>query len=145
MKVKKLSDQAHIPTRADEDSAGYDLYAVVDEPDGKAVINPGCTLMVRSGYAFEIPKGFFGGVFPRSGLSTKHGIRLENCVGVIDSSYRGEVWMPLHNDSGEAYMVKTGDRVAQMIIIPYESVDLEEVEELSDTERGANGFGHSGR
>ena len=144
MRIKKLNELAHIPTRADEGAAGYDLYAVVDGDD-KAVINPGQSLVLGSGYAFEIPDGFFGGVFPRSGLSTKHGIRLSNCTAVIDSSYRGEVKIPLHNDSDTPYVVHNGDRVAQLIIIPYHKVDLVESEILNDTERGDGGFGHSGR
>lgn len=145
MKIKKLREQAQKPTRADEHSAGYDLYAIVDEPDGRAWIWPGDTLVVGCGYAFEIPEGHFGGVYPRSGLSTKHGICLANGVAVIDSSYRGEVKMPLHNASDKKYMIQTGDRVAQIIIQPYKMVDLEESDELSDTERGDGGFGHSGR
>lgn len=143
MNIRKLSDLAHIPTKADDDSAGFDLYAVV--ADGEATVLPGQTLTVGSGYAFEIPQGYFGGVFPRSGISTKHGIRLSNCVAVIDSSYRGEVKIPLYNDSGSAYTVRNGDRVAQLIIIPYHRETLVETDKLSDTDRGDQGFGHSGR
>ena len=145
MNIKKLREQAQKPTKADEHSAGYDLYACIDKADGQDWVWPGETLMVSSGYAFEIPEGYFGAIFPRSGLSTKHGIRLSNCVAVIDSSYRGEVKMPLYNDSDHKYLVKSGDRVAQMVIIPYASVDLVEVGELSETVRGDQGFGHSGR
>lgn len=143
MRIKKLSDRAHIPTRADEGAAGYDLYAVVDGET--AIIQPGQTLLLGSGYAFEIPAGFFGGVFPRSGLSTKHGIRLANCVAVIDSSYRGEVKIPLFNDSDQPYTVSDGDRVAQLILIPCLSENMEETDELSSTDRGEGGFGHSGK
>lgn len=142
LNIKKVRENAHIPTRADEGAAGYDLYAATD---GDIVIEPGKTAMIPSGYAFEIPAGYFGGVFPRSGLSTKHGIRLANCVAVIDSSYRGEVQIPLHNDLDEAYTIHTGDRVAQMVIIPYFAEDLNETDELSDTTRGQGGFGSSGR
>ena len=143
MRIKKLNDKACAPTRADGGSAGFDLYAVVD--NGETTVLPGKTKMLGSGYAFEIPEGYFGGVFPRSGLSTKHGIRLANCVAVIDSSYRGEVKIPLFNDSNEAYTIRNGDRVAQLIIIPYAAETIEEVDDLSDTDRGDGGFGHSGR
>ena len=143
LKVKRLNNMALLPTKADKDSAGYDLYAVVD--GGGVTIEPGKKVVIGSGCAFEIPKGYFGGIFPRSGLSTKHGIRLANCVAVIDSSYRGEVKIPLYNDSDSAYTVSDGDRVAQLIVIPYATNDIVEVDELSETERGDQGFGHSGR
>ena len=145
VKIKKLREQATKPTKADKHSAGFDLYAIIDNPDGREWIWPGDTLVVGSGYAFEIPEGYFGAVYPRSGLSTKHGICLANGVAVIDSSYRGEVKIPLYNASDRKYMVQTGDRVAQIIIEPYRTDELEEVEELSETERGDGGFGHSGR
>ena len=145
VKIKRLNDQAQKPTRADEHSAGYDLYAVVDKPDGRDWIWPGETLVVGSGYAFEIPEGYFGAVYPRSGLSTNHGICLANGVAVIDSSYRGEVKIPLYNASKKKYMVQKGDRVAQIIIEPYLRDELTESEELTQTERGDGGFGHTGR
>ena len=92
----------------------------------------------------EIPEGYFGGVYARSGLSSKKGLRPGNCVGIIDSDYRGEIKVPLHNDSDIVQSIKTGDRIAQLIIQPYLSVEFEEADELSGTERGSGGFGHSG-
>ena len=94
----------------------------------------------------EIPDGYFGAIYPRSGLATKRGLRLANCVGVVDSDYRGEVMVALHNDSTDTQLVELHDRIAQMVIQPYERPQiLEVVNELSDTERGSGGFGHTGR
>lgn len=100
--------------------------------------------MIRTGIQVEIPQGYFGAVFARSGLSTKQGLRPANCVGVIDSDYRGEIKIPLYNDSGSTREVHCGDRVAQMVILPYAKVELEEVDELDNTERGTGGFGSTG-
>lgn len=139
LKVKKLVSEATIPTRGSVDSAGMDLYAV-----GEYEIAPGSMVMISTGLAFEIPVNNFGGIFPRSGCATKQGLRLANCVGVIDADYRGEVLVPLYNDSDEIQYIHNGNRIAQMIIMPYKSVELTEVEELNDTGRGDGGFGHTG-
>ena len=142
VKIKKLYDNAVIPTEGSKKAAGHDLYACLDSDE--VVIYPHTTLLVKTGIAMEIPDGYYGGVYARSGLSSKKGLRPGNCVGVIDSDYRGEIKVPLHNDSDIVQSIKTGDRIAQLIIQPYLSVEFEEADELSGTERGSGGFGHSG-
>lgn len=142
VKIKKLYDNAVIPTEGSGKAAGHDLYACLDSDE--VVIYPHTTLLVKTGIAMEIPDGYYGGVYARSGLSSKKGLRPGNCVGVIDSDYRGEIKVPLHNDSDIVQSIKTGDRIAQLIIQPYLSVEFEEADELSGTERGSGGFGHSG-
>ena len=143
VKSKKLYDNAVIPTGGSEKAAGHDLYACLDSDE--VVIYPHTTLLVKTGIAMEIPDGYYGGVYARSGLSSKKGLRPGNCVGVIDSDYRGEIKVPLHNDSDIVQSIKTGDRIAQLIIQPYLNVEFEEADELSNTERGSGGFGHSGQ
>ena len=142
VKVKRLTKTAALPTFGSQDAAGMDLYADIDR---NICIMPGKTEKFGMGVAFEIPKGYVGLVFPRSGLASKYGITLSNCVGVIDSDYRGEIGCYLHNHSEEPYVLKPQERVAQMIIIPYPRVALVESEELSETERGEGGFGSTGR
>lgn len=143
VKIKKLYDNAVIPTEGSKKAAGHDLYACLDSDE--VVIYPHTTLLVKTGIAMEIPDGYYGGVYARSGLSSKKGLRPGNCVGVIDSDYRGEIKVPLHNDSDIVQSIKTGDRIAQLIIQPYLNVEFEEADELSNTERGSGGFGHSGQ
>ena len=140
MKVKKLVPEAILPTYGTEDAAGMDLYAA-----SEAEIESGKTAMISTGIAAEIPKGYVGLVFARSGLACKQGLAPANKVGVIDADYRGEIKVALHNHSGETRSVSKGDRIAQMAIIPYLKVEIEETEELSDTERGAGGFGSTGK
>lgn len=140
MKVKRLYEGVKLPTKATEGSAAFDLYAYTEAP-----IDAGETVKYKTGIALEIPEGRVGLIFPRSGLSTKFGIRLSNCVGVIDSDYRGEIIVALYNDSQEPYMVKRGDRIAQLMIVDIPKICIEEVYELSDTERGNGGFGSSGK
>jgi dUTP pyrophosphatase len=134
----KLNEMAQI-TRGSNEAAGYDLYATVT-----ANIPPHHTVLIGTGLAMEIPKGYFGGIFARSGLATKQGIRPANCVGVIDSDYRGEVKVALHNDTDTGVDINMGDRIAQLVVIPYQEVDLEFVDSLDDTERGTGGFGSTG-
>ena len=141
MKIKRLNDKAIIPLRADEGSAGYDLY-ICD--DGETLIEPHTTIMLSTGWAMEIPEGYVGLIFARSGLASKKSLAPANCVGVIDSTYRGEVKIPLHNYGEVSRMVSCGERVAQLVIMPYIAPDIEIVRELSDTERGEGGFGHTG-
>lgn len=141
IKIKKLTDTAQAPERANDFAAGADLRADIPED---VIIRPGETLMISTGLAIEIPKGYFGAVYPRSGLSTKQGLRLANCVGVIDSDYRGAIGVPLHNDSPIDQVVHKGERVAQLVIQPYLECSFREGN-LSETERGQNGFGSSGR
>lgn len=140
VKFKKLSKRAFTPTRGSEYAAGYDLYAWT----GQALIHPGKTMRIDTGIAMEIPKGYFGAVFARSGLSTKMGLRPSNCVGVIDSDYRGEIMVPLYNDSDTDRTISYGDRIAQIVILPCADAELKEVEELEDTKRGNGGFGSTG-
>jgi dUTP pyrophosphatase len=142
MNIKLLNENAKIPTRGSEYSAGYDLYAAIDKP---LIIPVGETRKVDTGVAIECPIGYFGAIYARSGLATKRGLRPANCVGVADSDYRGGVVVALHNDSLEPQTIEPGERIAQLIISPYLNVDLEVVDELSDTVRGASGFGDSGR
>ena len=138
---KKLTETAIKPTRGTGYSAGLDLYADNNEP---VTIQPHCKEKLQTGISMELPDGFFGGVFPRSGISTKRGLRLCNCVGVIDSDYRGNIGVSLYNDSNEPQTVEPHERVAQLIIQPYATVTLIEGK-LTDSERGTNGFGSTGK
>ena len=142
MKIKRLDERAIIPTRGSEEAAGYDLYAVLENDN--LTIWPHETKMVDTGWAMKIPKKFFGAIFARSGLASKQGLRPANCVGVIDSDYRGPVKVALHNDTNEHQVIKQGDRIAQLLIIPCCTPDLKEVDELDETERGEGGFGSTG-
>lgn len=140
--IKRLTDTAKIPTRQHEGDAGYDLYADIQEP---VTIKPQTTEFIHTGIAIEIPDGYFGAVFARSGLASKQGLRPANCVGVCDSRYRGEYMVALHNDSVDTRIVSSGDRIAQLVVMPYLNVEFNEVDELTDTERGDGGFGSTGR
>lgn len=139
MKIKLLSDKAKVPTRGSEYAAGYDLYAA----EG-AIIPPHSTIKVPTDIAIEIPEGYFGGIYARSGLATKKGLRPANCCGVVDSDYRGPVIVALHNDTETPAFIESGERIGQLIIQPYLSVDFEITNELSDTARGEGGFGSTG-
>lgn len=140
--IKKLNEKAIIPTYGSAYSAGADLYALTDE---EVVIQPGQTAFIHTGLATEIPEGYVGLVYARSGLACKQGLAPANKVGVIDSDYRGELVVALFNQSGEAKKVKYGDRIAQLVIAPYLKCEFIESEELSDTTRGAGGFGSTGK
>ena len=138
----KLHEDSIEPIRATDGAAGFDLCAYTD---GDTTIQPHQTVRVGTGIAAEIPSGYFGGLFPRSGLSAKKGIRLANCVGVIDSDYRGEIIAALHNDSDEAQTISKGERIVQLVIIPHMTGSATQKNQLSETERGTNGFGSTGR
>ena len=140
--VKKLRPDAVLPTAGSRYAAGYDLYACIDAP---VTVAPHATEKIGTGLAVEIPEGYFGAVFARSGLATKQGLRPANCVGVCDSDYRGEYTVAIHNDSEQPRTVSPFDRIAQLVILPYLSVEFEEADELSSTERGAGGFGSTGK
>lgn len=143
VQIKKLNENAIIPTNGSEKAAGHDLYACID---GVVLIIPaGQTVKIRTGIAVAIPDGYFGAIYARSGLATKEGLRPANCVGVVDSDYRGEVIVALHNDSDELRCVQNGERIAQLVITPYLPIDLYEVDELDETERGSGGFGSTGK
>lgn len=141
--IKKLQDNAVIPARGSGSAAGCDLYACSNHRGG-CVIQPHQTVKVNTGIAVEIPEGYFGAVFARSGLASKKGLRPANCVGVIDSDYRGEILVALHNDTDTKQIFADGERIAQLVIMPYLPVEFCEVDELSETERGAGGFGSTG-
>ena len=140
--IKKLNENAVIPTYGSEFSAGADLYALADEP---IVIEAHKTVLVHTGVAMEIPTGYVGLVFARSGLATKRALAPANKVGVIDSDYRGEIMVALHNHGDEPKTVENGERIAQLVLIPYLTAEFDEVDELSDTVRGEGGFGSTGR
>lgn len=142
MKVKIInkSDQK-LPKYETVGSAGMDLLAYVEEA---ITLQPMERRLVPTGLFIEIPEGYEGQVRPRSGLAIKHGITLINCVGTIDSDYRGELCIPMVNLGTEAFEIKKGDRVAQLVICQYKRVELVEVEEITDSERGEGGFGSTG-
>lgn len=141
IQIKKLKENAVIPTRGSALAAGYDLYACLDEA---ITIPAGKTVKVGTGLSVAVPEGYFGAVFARSGLAAKEGLRPANCVGVCDSDYRGEYIVALHNDSATDRTVTPGERIAQLVIMPFLSVEFEEADSLSETERGAGGFGSTG-
>lgn len=143
VKVKRLYEDSILPTKGSKYAAGYDLYAHLDAEE--ITIQPHETVKVGTGIAVKPPRRTFGAVFARSGLATKQGLRPANCVGVCDYDYRGEYIVALHNDSNTSQTIKNGDRIAQLIFIPYKSRKLKEVKELDKTERGAGGFGSSGK
>lgn len=142
-KVKLLYEDSIAPTKGSKYAAGFDLYAHLDTEDIK--IEAHQTVKIGTGIAVKPPRGTFGAVFARSGLATKQGLRPANCVGVCDYDYRGEYIVALHNDSNESQIVKDGDRIAQLVFIPYKNVYLKEVAELDKTDRGAGGFGSTGK
>lgn len=138
----KLNKLAHEPTRGSAEAAGYDLYAATSEP---LIIPAHSTVKVSTGLSFELPKNTFAAIFARSGLATKQGLRPANCTGVCDSDYRGPYIVALHNDTDKEQTIQPGDRIAQMILIPYIPMIFKEVETLENTERGDNGFGSTGK
>ena len=142
MKIKKLSETARVPERGSDYAAGYDLFADLNEA---VTIEPGETKMIGTGIAMAVPAGYFGGIFARSGLSSKEGLRPANCVGVVDADYRGEVKVALHNDSNVVRTVEPAQKIAQLVVVPFLAVEFDEVDALDDTERGAGGFGSTGK
>jgi dUTP pyrophosphatase len=142
VKIKKLSESATMPTRGSLAAAGYDLYANVESD---TVIAPHTTAKIGTGLSMEIPDGYFGGIYARSGIATKEGLRPANCVGVVDSDYRGEIIVAVHNDSDVERTITPAERIAQIIIQPYLSVTFEEADELAESERGVGGFGSTGQ
>lgn len=145
MRIKLLTDTAKVPTQGTNRAAGYDLYADFNPANGEFLtIGPHETVKISTGIALEIPYGWWGGVFPRSGISAKRGLRPANCVGVIDSDYRGEIFVALHNDTDKNQYVTPGERIAQLILLPSAQVDWEVVDTLTETSRGEGGFGSTG-
>ncbi len=139
--IKKLNDKAILPTYGSEFAAGADLYACIEED---LTINPHETVLVPTGLAMELPLGYAGLIYARSGLATKKGLAPANKVGVVDCDYRGEVKVALHNHSEVAQTVAVGERLAQLVITPYLTAEFIEQSELSDTVRGGGGFGSTG-
>lgn len=143
IKVKKVEPDAKVPIYGSKDAACADLYACI--PDGKVIINPHETVLIHTGLAMAPEEGWYIRIYARSGLATKQGLAPANKVGEIDNDYRGELLVALHNHGNIAQTVNHGDRIAQMEVTPYWQADFAEVDELDETERGAGGFGHTGK
>ena len=141
IKIKKLKDNAVVPTRGSKYAAGADLYSAEND----LYIEDRQTVMIGTGIAMEIPEGYVGLVYARSGLACKEGLAPANKVGVIDSDYRGEIKVALYNQSGEKKLVKKGERIAQIVIAPFLAPEFTEVSELDETDRGEGGFGSTGK
>lgn len=142
VKIKKINKEAKIPIRGTSQSAGYDLYACLDTE--KMTILPHQTVKVPTGISIELPDNTFGAIFARSSLALKKNLRPANCVAVIDSDYRGEYIVLLHNDGDILQEIENFERIAQLVIMPYIPVNFCEVDKLSDTKRGDNKFGSTG-
>ena len=142
IKIKKMNDLAIIPKRGSEEAAGVDLHACISEP---IYISPHETVKIDTGIAVELPNGTFGAIFARSGLATKEGLAPANKVGVIDSDYRNSIIVALHNHSNMSRTINPGERIAQLVVLPYIPIEFKEVDKLSDTERGLGGFGSTGK
>lgn len=140
VRVKKMRENAVLPSYGSDYAAGADLYAC-----NAVTVEPGATEFVQTGLALEVPAGYAGLVYARSGLACKKGLAPANKVGVIDADYRGEVMVALYNHSSQAVEIEPGERVAQLVITPYLTAVFEETQELSDTVRGEGGFGSTGR
>ena len=141
MNIKKLNEGATVPTYGSEFAAGADLYAC---EEGDVIIEPSQTKLIHTGIAMEIPEGLVGLIYARSGLASKKGLAPANKVGVIDSDYRGEIMVALHNHGTQAQTVSSGERIAQIVFAPYMTADFSVVDELGTTVRGAGGFGSTG-
>ena len=155
VKIKKLTETAKIPTKAHAQDAAFDLYAdipndtfipwgSIEERNGLKIL-PHTTVKVGTGVAMAIPNGYWGAIYARSGIATKQGLRPANAVGVVDSSYRGEIIVALHNDSSETQIIEHGQRIAQFMLAPVILTEFEEADNLDETSRGAEGFGDSGK
>ncbi len=140
--VKKLDEKAILPTYGSEYAAGADLYALTEED---ILFQPGETKFVRTGLSMEIPEGYAGLIYARSGLACKRGLAPANKVGVVDSDYRGEVMVALHNHSASVQTVSSGERIAQLVVAPFLKANFSEVENLTATVRGEGGFGSTGK
>ena len=159
LKFKRLTDTMTVPTKAHDTDACFDLYADIQIPilregevpdehttyETSVWINPHETVKIHTGFATEIPHGYFAAGFARSGIATKKSLRPANATMIIDEEYRGEWMVALHNDSDEIQFVNHGDRIAQFVLLPYPQTKLVEVDELDETDRGEGGFGSSGR
>lgn len=142
VKIKMLNDNAKMPTQGSDAAAGYDVYACLDQT---ILINPGETVKVGTGIAVQIPEDYWMGIFARSGLATKEGLRPANCVGVVDPDYRGEIIVALHNDSNIKRQIAPAEKIGQLILLPRFTWKIQPVKELNDTKRGNGGFGSTGK
>ena len=142
VKIKKLNDNAKLPVHGSDAAAGYDVFANLDKVEW---IPPHATKKIGTGLSVQIPDGYWMGVFARSGLATKEGLRPANCTGVIDSDYRGQIIVAVHNDTGIPKKISPNEKIAQLIIMPFLYWDIKEVNELNDTTRGDGGFGSTGK
>ena len=142
VKIKKLDPRAKTPTYGSPYSAGCDLYALLD---GAVTFSPNETKFIKTGLSIEIPVGYAGLIYARSGLACKKGLAPANKVGVIDADYRGEIMVALHNHSNQEITIEPFERIAQLVITPYLKAEFTEATELSDTERGSGGFGSTGK
>lgn len=145
IKIKRMSEEAKLPTRGSEKAAAYDVYACLPDKNALVTIMPHQTMLIGTGLRMAPPEGFYVGVYARSGLSSKEGLRPANCVGVIDEDYRGEYLVAVHNDSEVTRSVRHGDRIAQILLQKRYDMDFEEVDELDTTGRGDGGFGSTGK
>ena len=147
IKFKRLSDTMIVPTKVHDTDACFDIYADTLGSSGNEYIciAPHETVIIPTGFATNIPHGYWGAIFARSGLASKKGLRPANCVAVIDEPYTGEWRIPLYNDSEDIRVIHHGDRIAQFTLLPYYDIQLEEVNELDETDRGSGGLGSSGR
>ena len=142
MNIKKLNDKARIPTYGSEFAAGADLYACIEND---ITIEPAQTVLIHTGLAMQIPEGLVGLIYARSGLASKKGLAPANKVGVIDSDYRGEIMVALHNHGSLPQTISDGERIAQIVFAPYYAAEFSIVDELDDTTRGTGGFGSTGK
>jgi len=145
IKVKRICEEAKLPTRGSEKAAAYDVYACLPDENAPVTIMPHQTMLIGTGLRMAPPEGFYVGVYARSGLSSKEGLRPANCVGVIDEDYRGEYLVAVHNDSEVTRSIRHGDRIAQILLQKRYDMDFEEVDELDTTGRGEGGFGSTGK
>ena len=141
MNIKKLNENATVPTYGSASAAGADLYACEQYA---VTIEPSQTVLIHTGIAMAIPEGFVGLIYARSGLASKRGLAPANKVGVIDSDYRGEIMVALHNHSQTAQTIENGERIAQIVFTPYASADFTVASDLDSTQRGEGGFGSTG-
>lgn len=144
VKFTKIYSDAHEPIRGSALAAGYDLCAYIPGEITTKMINPHATVKIGTGLTIQPPKGYFGAIFARSGLATKQGLRPANCVGVCDEDYTGEYIVAVHNDTDEVKYITHGERIAQLVFLPYIDVTFEEVSNLTETDRGSGGFGSTG-
>jgi len=144
VKIKKLPgyEDINIPTKMSEHASGFDIFAGIE---GSLTLHPGDRVLIPTGFALEMPPGIEAQIRPRSGLALKHGITLLNTPGTIDADYRGEIKLIIAHLGEEDFTINRGDRIAQMVFIEVPQIELKEVDEINDTERGAGGFGHTGK